>query len=96
MYTNRLTVTYNYKNVSIRLLFLFSLQCVMSQSSIYGKIIDTNNEPIPFAHIRLENTNIGTISNSNGEFKLAVIVKAENKRLIISSLGYKTKQSKTE
>ena len=80
------------KLISSTLLFLFSFQCILAQSIISGKIVDPNNEPISFAHIRLENTNIGTISNDIGLFKLVVNIENKNNRLIISSLGYKTEK----
>lgn len=94
MFIKRLTSINQYKNILIGLLFLFSFQCILSQSSFSGRIIDIDDKPIPFAHIRLENSNIGTISNNNGVFKLAVIIKDENKRLIITSIGYETKKVK--
>lgn len=84
--------THSKKVISSTLLFLFSFQCILAQSIISGKIIDSNNEPIPFAHIRLENTNIGTISNDIGVFKLVVHIENKDKLLIISSLGYKTEK----
>ncbi|WP_299889927.1 carboxypeptidase-like regulatory domain-containing protein [uncultured Lacinutrix sp.] len=89
---NKLISTHSNKVILSTLFFLFSFQCILAQSIISGKIVDSNNEPIPFAHIRLENTNIGTISNDIGEFKLVVHIKNKNKLLIISSLGYKTEK----
>ena len=74
------------------LLFLFSFQCLIAQSITSGKIVDSNNRPISFAHIIIENTNKGTIANGDGEFKLFVSQEYLNKRLIISSIGYKTKK----
>ncbi|MGR7812077.1 carboxypeptidase-like regulatory domain-containing protein [Lacinutrix undariae] len=89
---NRPISTHSNKVILSTLLFLFSFQCIVAQSIISGKIVDSNNEPIPFAHIRLENTNIGTISNDIGVFKLVVHIENKNKLLIISSLGYKTEK----
>ena len=54
------------KLVTTALLFLFSFQCVLAQSAVSGKIVNTKNEPIPYATIRIENTNKGTISNDVG------------------------------
>lgn len=92
--SNRLDSIYNCKIILISLLLFFSFQCVLSQTSISGKIIDTNNNPIPFSHIRIENTNRGTISNNSGVFKLALNNGDNNRRLIISSIGFKTKKVK--
>lgn len=89
---NKLTSTHKNKIILSALLFLFSFQSILAQSIISGKIVDSHSNPIPFAHIRLENTNIGTISNDIGVFKLVVHIENKNKRLIISSIGYKTEK----
>jgi len=91
-FSNIFISTHKYKVVSSTLLFLFSFQCILAQSIISGKVVDSNNDPIPFAHIRIENTNTGTISNDIGIFKLVVNDTEKNRRLIISSLGYKTEK----
>jgi hypothetical protein len=80
------------KLVITTLLFLFSFQCILAQSAISGKIVNTKNEPIPYATIRIENTNKGTISNDIGVFTMVVTTENKDKRLVISSLGYKTKK----
>jgi len=87
-----ITLEFSNKVISSTLLFLFSFQCILAQSIISGKIVDSNNAPIPFAHIRVENTNVGTISNDIGVFKLVVHIENKDKLLIISSLGYKTEK----
>ncbi len=53
-----------------------------------------NNEVLVFAAIQLENTNISTITNSDGEFRIKIPVKYQNSNLIISMLGYETKKVK--
>lgn len=88
----KLIPTQSNKMISSTLLFLFSFQFILAQSIISGKIVDSNNEPIPYAHIRLENTNTGTISNAIGVFKIVVNIENKDKLLIISSLGYKTEK----
>ncbi len=89
---NQLISTHSTRLFSSLLLSLFSFQCILAQSIISGKIVDLKNEPIPFAHIRIENTNRGTISNDIGVFKLVVDIENRNKLVIISSLGYKTEK----
>lgn len=84
------SLTFKIVFVGALLIVLFSYQGLQAQSTIVGKISDQNNEPIPYAHVRLENTNIGTISNSSGAFKLVVPSESKYKRLIISSMGYIT------
>ncbi len=54
----------------------------------------TNNKPLAYVDIHVKNTNIGTISNAEGEFLLKVPHAHSNKTLVISILGYKKKEIK--
>ena len=57
---------------------------------VSGKILDLRNDnPIIFANIYLAGTNIGTVSNSDGEFIIKIPLFIENKTLVISTVGYK-------
>ncbi|MGL4629948.1 MAG: DUF5686 family protein [Leadbetterella sp.] len=74
--------------------FLLFLLLTISQKSIgqdfflvRGKISDSTGQTIPNVNIRLFQENIGTQSNSQGEFKLKLL-KGYNK-LIFTSVGYK-------
>lgn len=69
------------------ILFSFS---VFSQYTINGKVIDENGKPIPYANIFFKGTSVGTYSNKNGDFSLKT--EKKNKTLIISLLGYTTKE----
>jgi len=68
------------------LLFLLSFP-VFSQTK--GIVVDENNKPIPYVSIWVENENIGTTSEENGQFEIKV--SDENKNLIFSSLGFEKK-----
>jgi hypothetical protein len=58
--------------------------------SVKGKIIDSSTKkPIPYTNIYLVNSNIGTISNNDGEFILKVPVNKTNAPIRISYMGYK-------
>lgn len=58
--------------------------------SVKGKIIDSSTKkPIPYTNIYLVNSNIGTISNNDGEFILKVPVNKTNVPIRISYMGYK-------
>ncbi len=82
------------------LLFLFILLSTMSsmsfaQSKSYyeykGKVVDENTgEPLIFATISVEGSNIATVTNSDGEFMLKVPKDKANKDLLISYIGYKS------
>jgi len=57
---------------------------------IQGKIVDIRTgNPIIFANVYLVGTNIGTVSNSDGEFIIKIPLFIENKTIIISSIGYR-------
>lgn len=62
-----------------------------AQQKISGKLFNTEGEVLPYAHIKLINSNLGTISNSSGDFFLYF---SENVEPIvkISCIGYKTQQ----
>lgn len=58
-----------------------------------GKIIDSKtNQPLVFATLALDGTNIATISNTDGEFALKVPESMKDGQLTASFLGYKNRQ----
>ena len=77
--------------------FLFSLYIpVSAQSRSYheyrGKVIDENSgSPLIFATISIAGTNIATVTNADGEFVLKVPKNKSDKDLLISYIGYKSK-----
>lgn len=57
-----------------------------------GKVMDADSKkPLVFATLSLEDTNISTISNTEGEFALKVPNTMNEGNILISYLGYKTK-----
>ena len=78
-------------------LFLFGANTIIAQEDdtkehfkeIEGKVIDaeTNNDLI-FADIVLENSNISTVSNSDGHFTLKIPKTYADGHIAISYLGY--------
>ncbi|NNG11215.1 MAG: carboxypeptidase-like regulatory domain-containing protein [Arenibacter sp.] len=57
-----------------------------------GKIVDSEtNKPLVFATLSIENTNISTVSNTEGEFSLKVPNDMADGNVMISFLGYETK-----
>lgn len=57
-----------------------------------GKVIDGNSKkPLVFATLALENTNISTISNTEGEFALKVPTNVTEGSVLVSFLGYGSK-----
>ena len=58
--------------------------------SFQGKVVDIKSgDPIIFASIFLAGTNIGTVSNSEGEFLIKIPMFLENSLIGFSSIGYK-------
>ena len=59
--------------------------------TVKGKIIDiATKKPIPYTNIYLVNSNVGTISNNDGEFILKVPQSKTNVPIHISYMGYKS------
>ena len=52
-----------------------------------GVVVDESGKPIPYVNIWVENENIGTTSEENGEFSIA---DDENKTLVFSAIGFET------
>jgi hypothetical protein len=51
-----------------------------------GKVVNAENQPIPYATIYFRNTSYGTVAGLNGEFSIASLT--DNNTLIVSSVGY--------
>ncbi|MEZ4884321.1 MAG: carboxypeptidase-like regulatory domain-containing protein [Chitinophagales bacterium] len=67
--------------------------CLQAQSLKYlqisGQITSkTTQEPLAFAHIGLQNNNIGSVTNIEGNFVFKIPVSKQNDSLQISYLGY--------
>jgi hypothetical protein len=65
--------------------------------SVKGKVIDNSTKKvIPYANIYLLNSNIGTISNNDGEFILKVPQSKTTNTIRISFMGYKSQDLSIE
>lgn len=71
------------KKIILFLLISFSLS-----AQVKGVVLDENNKPIPYVNIWVENENIGTTSEENGQFILNINPK--NQTLLFSSIGFET------
>jgi len=79
----------------LRLLFFFHLFIPvvgLANQNFKGKLIDNNKKAIPYANIIIKNTNIGTISNHNGDFSINLPQKHIKSSLLFSAIGFKTKE----
>ncbi|MCU4164870.1 carboxypeptidase-like regulatory domain-containing protein [Carboxylicivirga caseinilyticus] len=64
----------------------------LSYKLVKGTIMDSDNgSPLIFANLTVEDTNIATVSNSEGDFSLKIPKEMLNKKLTVSYIGYKSK-----
>lgn len=68
-----------------RLWILFFLMSFYVSAQTKGVVVDESGKPISYVNIWVENENIGTTSEENGEFSIAA---SANKNLIFSILGF--------
>lgn len=69
-----------------------TFQLYAQERQIKGKVTDENGGGLPGANILVKGTNIGTNSDADGNFTIAV---SSNKTIVISSVGYNTKEVAT-
>ncbi|MBO7593768.1 MAG: SusC/RagA family TonB-linked outer membrane protein [Salinivirgaceae bacterium] len=80
------------KRVAVLLPFLLFSSFAFAQTiGVSGKVLDEGQNPIPGATIVVKGTTNGTITAADGQFKLNV---GEGSTLVISYLGYTTKEIK--
>ncbi len=75
----------------IILVELFSFSSFAQSGSIKGRILDSKTlEPLPFANVFLNNTTIGTVTDTNGDYLLKNIEQEGTYELVISFVGYES------
>lgn len=73
------------------LVVLLSVISVQAQKEIKNSVVDfTTQMPIESASVYIENTTIGTVTNTDGKFLLSVPDQHINDTLVVSSIGYKS------
>ena len=72
--------------------FSIFISYAQENGSIRGNILDLemNNEPLIFAHIQLQDTNISTQTNFHGNFELSNLAPGDY-NLVVRYLGYETR-----
>lgn len=86
----------NYFVCFILILFSFNLQ---AQQLIKGSVIDAlSNKPLAGSHISIENKNLHTVSDENGNFEIKLKAEKNSAKIIlkIQHIGYKTLISSIE
>ena len=56
--------------------------------TIKGKVTDFNGSGIPGVSVRIENTNLGTNTNGDGDYTFTANTAAGNYKLVFSSIGF--------
>ena len=74
-------------------LLLITLACValsaQAQITIWGKVVDTENNPIPFAHCKLANAQYtGFVADRNGYFSYTSATPTI--QVVVTAIGYKS------
>lgn len=72
--------------------FFLGLFSILSYAQIKGTVTTSNNEPLAFVSIFIENTYIGTTTNENGKYELNYSGD-KNVNIIYQYLGYKTQKN---
>lgn len=78
------------KAVVCFLLCLFLSGGLFAQKKITGKIIGSNIQPVAGASVQVQGTTLGTVTTTEGSF--AITVPAGKNVLMISAVGYKSKE----
>lgn len=74
------------------ILFLALFNSSLFSQLISGKIIDSSTKKtIPFVSVGIKGTNIGTLSNDNGFFRINIEKALQTDSFKISAIGYKSK-----
>ena len=76
-------------NQVVSIVFLFCTSLLMAQTTISGKVVDSNNTPLSGANIVLDGTSKGSISDFDGTYTIDGVENGSF-TLTVSSLGYAT------
>ena len=71
---------------SVKKMRIAKMAVIPTNDIIKGKVTDQKGEPLIGASVMYKGTNIGTVTDGNGEFSL--LKKAENKQLTAQYIGY--------
>ena len=77
--------------LNIILFALFSIQIGLAQERTINGTVFSEGKPLNGASLRIKGSNLGTITNENGDFLIKFFEKRNN-QLIISFIGHKSKQ----
>ncbi|PRP66323.1 TonB-dependent receptor [Nonlabens agnitus] len=73
------------------LLILFSFISYAQTTTISGRLVDSNNQPLSLVNVSVLNSTVGSQSDRNGDFKISGIGEGTI-TLLFSSIGYKSRE----
>src|SRR5450759_1431220 len=77
--------------ISSTLIFSINYPLIYCQQPDYirGKVIDSKtSQPVPFATVHLKNSQVGVISNAEGDFRILNNPGFQSDSLIVSCIGF--------
>lgn len=80
------------EQLTFDVVYQVKLQNVAADQIIKGKVIDVNGQPLVGATVQAKDMQTGTVSDVDGSFSLAVPDNAKNVVLVVSYVGYLTKE----
>ena len=66
---------------------------MINEAVIHGKVVDENDNPVPFATVIVKGTKNATAADSNGIFTLKPEHSWDNIRIVVSAVGYSSAES---
>lgn len=78
----------NFKKVGFLAVLLLSVQLLFAQTTITGKVTDSNQESLPGVSVVVKGTTVGTVTQIDGNFSLSVPENAQT--IVFSFIGMKT------
>ena len=83
------------KGILTTIILIIAGSLGLAQTAIQGRIVDTNDNPVALANVILVSTDLGTISDFDGNFLFNVPLTGEYE-LLISSVGYESFKTRIE
>lgn len=75
------------------LLSICSISTVFADVKLHGKVIDTDNEPLEFATVRIAGTAVGTNTGLDGGYSLSV-AEQDTIEVVFTCIGYREEKRK--
>ena len=64
----------------------------IAQTTIKGKVSDQTNQALPGSSVYIKDSYLGTVTNSQGDFRIKIPEKYKAGKLSISCIGYQSQE----